>query len=318
LNAKTMIFALRRLAAGLLMILAATTHAAAADAMRVPGTRAALTPPEGFSASQRFPGFERAQSQASIVVTEVPAPAPNMIKGATKEALAKQGMNLLASQALRIDGRDAVLLELTQSAAGTEYRKWMLVTGDASTSVLVVGTFPQSAAADLSKPVRAAVLSTRWQQASSSDPLDGLPFRVSAGKGLKLAGRMSNMLLFNQSGTRQAADPREALYVIGPSVGSPPGGELRTFAETRARQSAQLRDIRIVSGNKVTVDGLVGYELLADGADRETGAPMRLYQVIAADPGGYYIMQGLSGRDRTDTFVPQFREMTHSFKRTKK
>lgn len=311
----TILAALRRLGAGLSMILAMAGQATAAEAQRIPGTRAALTPPDGFSASQRFPGFERAQSQASIVVTEVPAPAPDMIKGATKEALASQGMNLLASQALRIEGRDAVLLELAQSTAGTEYRKWMLVTGDASTSVLVVGTFPQSAAADLSKPVRAAVLSTRWQQASSSDPLEGLPFRVNAGKGLKLAGRMSNMLLFNESGTRQGTDPGEALYVIGPSVGNPAGAELRTFAETRARQSAQLRDMRIVAGKPTIVDGLSAYELLADAADRHSGTPIRLYQVIAADPGGYYIMQGLTGRDRADTFVPQFRAMTQSFRR---
>ena len=310
-----MVCALRRLAAGLLMILAATTHAVAADAMRVPGTRAALTPPEGFSPSQRFPGFERAQSQASIVVTEIPVPAPEMIRGATKDALAGQGMDLLASQALQIDGRDAVLLELAQSAAGTEYRKWMLVTGDASTSLLVVGTFPRSAAGDLSKPVRAAVLSTRWQQASSSDPLDGLPFRVNAGKGLKLAGRMSNMLLFNESGTRQGTDPGEALYVIGPSVGNPAAAELRAFAETRARQSAQLHDVRIVAGQAIIVDGLSAYELLADAADRHSGTPMRLYQVIATDPGGYYIMQGLTGRDRADTFIPQFRAMTQSFRR---
>jgi len=310
--------ALQRLAVGLVLAIAVTTQAMAADVVRVPGTRAALAPPDGFTASQRFPGFERAQSQASIVVQEIPAPAGELMKEMNKDALASKGMNLLSSSTVKVDGRDALLLEIEQSAAGTAYRKWMLVTGDASASVLVVGTFPQSAQADLSKPVRAAVLSTTLAQAASGDPLEGLPFRVDAGKGLKLAGRVSNMLLFNESGGRQGTDPREALYVIGPSVGAPPASDLKAFSEQRARQTVQVRDLRIVSGKKVTVDGLAGYELLADGADRETGAPMRLYQVIATDPGGYYIMQGLSGRDRTDTFVPQFRAMTQSLKRTKK
>ncbi len=292
-------------------------QATAADVTRVPGTRAALTPPDGFSLSQRFPGFERAQSQASIVVTEIPAPGAQLMKEMSKDALAGKGMELLSSTAVSIEGRDALLLEIAQTAAGTPYRKWMLIMGDAATSVLVVGTFPHSTATELSKGVRTAVLSTRLGQASG-DPLDGLPFRVEAGKGLKLAGRVSNMLLYNESGTQQGSDPREALYVVGPSVGSPLAADLQAFSEQRAHQTAQVRDLRIVSRKKTIVDGLPAYELIADAADRRSGTPMRLYQVIATDPGGYYIMQGLAGSDRANAFLAQFRGMTQSFRRTMK
>lgn len=299
----------------MLMGIAVSAQALAADAVRVPGTRAALQPPAGFAPSQRFPGFERQAALASIVVTEIPAPSAAMMKGMTKDALAPKGMEVLSSTPAKMDGRDALLLEIGQSAAGTQYRKWMLVSGDATTSVLVVGTFPLSAAGELSGPVRAAVLSTTWGAAGSSDPFDGLPFRVEAASGLKLAGRVSNMLLFNESGVQQGGNPAEALYVVGPSVGNPPAGGLREFAEARAHQTAQVRDLKIVEGRDIMVDGLPAYELLGDAADRRSGTPMRFYQVVAADPGGYYIMQGLAGSDRADAAVAQFRAMTKGFRR---
>lgn len=314
---KAMGVKLRATFACIAVCIATIATALAADAVRVPGTRASLQPPAGFSASQRFPGFERQSAQASIVITELPAPATEVMKGMTKDALAGKGMDVLSSTPVKMEGREALLLEIAQSAAGTQFRKWMLVSGDAAASVLVVGTFPQSAAAELSGPVRTAVLSTRWSEVGSSDPLDGLPFRVEAVRGLKLAGRVSNMLLFNESGTQQGGNPAEALYVVGPSVGNPPAGDLRAFAETRARQTAQLRDLTIVEGRDMTVDGLPAYELLGDAADRRSGTPMRFYQVIAADPGGYYIMQGLAGSDRADAAVAQFRAMTKGFRRVK-
>src|SRR5574341_1682765 len=59
------------IAAGLILAVLASSHAAA-DPVRVPGTRTSLEPPKGFSLSTRFPGFERAEAQASIMVSEIP------------------------------------------------------------------------------------------------------------------------------------------------------------------------------------------------------------------------------------------------------
>ena len=68
-----------------------------AQGVRVPGTKVTLTPPDGFSLAQQYPGFEREVDQASIMVTELPGPAAEMIRVMTKEALAGRGMVLVAS-----------------------------------------------------------------------------------------------------------------------------------------------------------------------------------------------------------------------------
>ena len=81
----------------------------------VPGTRVELEPPEGFTPSRRFPGFEHLAQGASIMVNEVPAGYAELRAGFTREGLASRGMRLIemkdvavaGAPALRADSRSA-------------------------------------------------------------------------------------------------------------------------------------------------------------------------------------------------------------------
>jgi hypothetical protein len=59
-----------------------------AQPVRVTGTSVALAPPPGFEPSSRFPGFERADLQSSVMVTEIPGPFAEVTSGLTAAALA--------------------------------------------------------------------------------------------------------------------------------------------------------------------------------------------------------------------------------------
>lgn len=289
---------------------------AAADPVRVPGTKVSLQPPPGFSPADKFPGFQRAELQASIMVTELPAPAADMMKAMTKEGLASRGMTLLSSQTEKVDGRDALLLHVAQTAAGTEYLKWLLVTGDAETSLLIAGIFPKSTEAELGAAIRGSVLTASFKADAASDPWEGLGFRVTPTPKLKLAGRISNLLMLTESGSTGPLGPTEPLYIVGNSIGHPAVGDLRSFSEERARQTEHLQDLQGFSGRALEVDGMAAYELLATGKDTKKGTAVRLYQVIAAEEDGYFIMQGLVSAERGDEMLPEFRHLTGSFRRT--
>jgi hypothetical protein len=289
--------------------------AGAADSVRVPGTRTSLQPPTGFSLADRFPGFQRADLQSSIMVSEIPAPVTDMMNGMTKEGLAKKGMTLLSSKAEQVDGRDALLLHVAQTAAGKEFLKWMLVTGDRQTTLLIVGTFPKQAADQVGAAVRSSVLSTSWVPGRAPDHFEGLPFRVTPTQKLKLAGRMSNMVILTESGTMAPKGPAEALYLIGSSVSDAQVGDLPGFSEARARHTAEVKDLRNLDGRASKVGELAAYELVADGKDAKTGTAMRLYQVIAPEGSQYLIIQGLVGADRAAELLPEFRRITASFRR---
>ena len=119
----------------------------AAQAIRVTGTSVALAPPVGFVASDRFPGFERADLQSSVMVTEIPGPVADVSRGMTAGSLATLGgMTLISStKTSSSNGRQALLLKVSSQPAGRmTVHKWVLVSGDARTSVMIVGNVSQS------------------------------------------------------------------------------------------------------------------------------------------------------------------------------
>ena len=282
----------------------------------VPGTTVTLDAPTGFVAAERFPGFQREDLGASIMVTELPAPADDMKKAMTKDALASRGMTLHSAQTVKVGGVESVLLHVSQTANGMEFLKWMLVTGDPSQTVMVVGTFPKAAEAAASDPVRKAVLSTTRDASAKADPWAGLPFRIEPTAKLKLARRITNMLVLTQSGTvGPGGSPGDPVYVVGESVSNVASTDVEALSRTRLSQTAQIKDLRNVEGRNLTVGGLGAYELVADATHVQTGDAVRVCQTIALDGRGYVIFLGIVGSALADTYLPEFRSVTASFRR---
>jgi hypothetical protein len=298
------------------MLVVSIATVGAQDLVRIPGTGTSLRPPPGFSVADRFPGFLRADLQSSITVTEVPAPAPALTQAMTREAMAAQGMTLLSSATEKVAGREGLLVHAGQSVGGTEYLKWILTVGDNSHAVVIVATYPRSLDAEVGSAIRASLLGATWTPGGFTDNFDGLTFRVTPTPVLKVAGRVGNMLILNESGSMTSVDPVNALYIVGSSIGEVQIGDLRDFAERRARQTTSLKDFSLLEERRVSVDGLAGHELVMRAADVKTGVGMRLYQVIVPEPGGYLIVQGLVGDGKAVDMLPEFRRVTETFRKT--
>ena len=285
---------------------------ATAAPVPVPGTKVRLEPPPGFSPSSRFPGFQQEEIQASIMVTELPVAAGVMKKGMTKEGLASKGVSLLTSETLQVDGGEVLLLHGAQTAVGIDYLKWMLVTGDETTTVLVLATFPKSEEARVGEALRRAVLTTSFT-AGNGDPWAGLSFRVTPTARLEILHRVSNMLMLAEPGKKiplAAADP---ILLVSASISAAAVEDLAAFSRTRARQTERVHDLENEEGRAIKVGGRDAYELLADATDTDEGIALRLYQVIVPDETGYHLVQGLVGANRAAEMIPEFRRLTESF-----
>jgi len=167
----------KKLIRALALAVIATTpaHPAFAQAIRVPGTSVALAPPEGFSLAQRYPGFERADARASIMVTEVPVAAVDMMRSMTTPALASKGLILLSTRDAVIKDNPARLLHVRQKAAGDEVVKWMLIAGDSETSIMIVATFVEGVSPGIGDAIWQSLLTASWASAAPPRPLEGLP-----------------------------------------------------------------------------------------------------------------------------------------------
>lgn len=297
------------------LILSVATQAAPT---LVPGTQVTLDPPEGFAPADRFPGFQKPEAAASVMVTELPAPVAQLRQAMTAEGLATRGLTLISSDSVQVNGVDSLLLQVSQTANGMDFLKWMLITGDDKQTVMVVATFPKEAAAQFSDPMRQSVLSMTRDANAKVDPWDGLQYRVAPAAPLKFVKRISNSVMYNESGTLAGSGPGEAIYIVGSSVADPGLADLKGFSEKRAAGVTQVKDLEKIKGRKVKVDGMEAYELVADAKDARTEAPVKLYQTIAKEPGGYYIFLGAVGAKKGDAMVKAFRAATATFKRVAK
>lgn len=297
-------------------IVSAFAGTSLAQAVRVPGTHVTLAPPDGFSAASQYPGFERAEAQASIMVTELPVPAGEMIRSMTGPALATRGMALISARDALIDQRPARLLHVRQQSSAGPVLKWMLIAGNAKTTVMIVGTFPDGSTPAIGEAIRASLLTTSSATAAAApSAFEGLPFQLTPTPALKLAGRVSNMLMFTESGTPGTPGSTEAMYIAGHSIGRGQVGDTRAFAEARAKQTTSARAVHNFTGREMQVDHADAYELEADASDARSGRAMRLYQVIIPDETGYFILQGIVRADRADAIVPHFKAVTATFRK---
>jgi len=86
----------------------------------------------------------------------------------------------------------------------------------------------------------------------------------------------------------------------------------------RLFQTALTKISSVTSNNKITIDRLDGYEIVADAEDADSGTPLTVYQVILYDDGSYILMQGLVGTNLADEYLPEFKRLARSLKRKPK
>ena len=67
-------------------------------------------------------------------------------------------------------------------------------------------------------------------------------------------------------------------------------------------------------GCAANVGQQIGY--VREQGKLETGAPIRVYQLLLVEKERTILLQGLVSEDRGDRFVPQFREVAMSLRKT--
>ena len=295
-----------------ILLACGTATPAAAGVVRVAGTAVSLAPPSDFVPAKQFPGFQHDRSGSSIMVTEMAGPYAEFRGAMTKEAMATRGMTLLSSESARFANLEGLLVSATQTANGIVYRKWLGVFGTAEKTVMLVASFPESAAAALSEPIKQSLLSARWNAAAQLDVHEGLTYRIKEPASLKVSTRSSNMLMLTKGGRPGPVPPEDPLVVVGNSIGQGTIADVEDFARRRILQTAQVKEIGDIKGRAVTIAGSSGYELTATAKDLKSGTPLVLYQTILVRKDGYVLVQGLVGAAASEIYLPEFRQLAQS------
>lgn len=298
-------------ACGLAAVLAAGP-AGAADPVFPPASRIGLSPPEGFTLSKEFAGFEDRVRKAAIIIVELPAEAYAQIeKGAATDMLKASGATIDGNEPFPLKSGPAFLVIGRQSADGFNVRKWVLVASSAELTAAITVQVPESEQeAYPDKAVRAALASlTIRANVPTEEKLAALPFTLGDLAGFRPVRVMPGSAALLTEGPKDAIELAEQpLMLITLAAGGPaePADRDR-FARTIFASTPAIKEIRLRRVEPQRIGGQPGHEIIADGKDMKTDTDVSIVQWMRFAAGGHMRILAVARKNAWDGLFPRFR-----------
>lgn len=289
----------------------ATPAVSAAAELRssITGTGVSLLVPAGFEASQDFPGIGRSEDLSSVMVTELDVPVAIAAEAFSAPALARRGIEVQESAPALLDGREATLIEATQRIGGMTFRKWFLLLGNDTRSVLLTATTPTELEAQHHDALFRALASARWDEATPAAPV--LSFEVKEAAPLRIV-RSGNdsIVLSDPEVVKGHVTP---LVAVGASRAHVDANDLPGFARARLEETVSIHEIAVESEGPRSLGPLPGNQIAATARDTESGRAVRVQQILASDGARYYLVQGIFDAEDAVRLAPAFEAVASSF-----
>ncbi len=286
---------------------------------RVRGTRVWIVRPRRFVSSPQFSGFYQADSNASIMVTEMKVPFAEFTKGfGDAAAVAARGMKIINREEIKNANVTGILLQIEQQTELGMFSKWLYATGDANETLFVTATFPRDSENSLSNEMKRSVLSARWDK-DAKPVVNELGFTIQPAGDLQRNDVVTIALMFSTRGVAVVEKDDEAMFIASPSISNVAAENPRTFAESRVKQlNKDFSNVRIKSSVPVEIDGLNGYQVIAEANDNFKGRMrnITIHQTMLFDKASYFLMVGIVESSHAEKNLQAFRQMARSFKRT--
>lgn len=300
----------RRLALCALVLLAATARAA--EPVRIEGTHVRLHVPEGFRVAAEFPGLGLDEDLTSVLVSELPVPLAVSRRDLDEDALAHGGVILRRAAEVEVGRFSGVLVHATQRIAGIEFRKWLLLFGDETGSVLLTATTPLDLEERYQKALVETLSTAIWDPDLAATPPEGLRFRVREVAPLRIVRSSANAIVLADP-ARTGGDTLTPLVTVGSSLVPVQIGDLPRFARRRLEESTSIEQIEVESERPRELGGLPGHEIVATARDVATRRPVRVTQLLASDGERYYLVQGIADAEDAASFAAPLEQVIGSF-----
>ncbi len=281
--------------------------------LAIEGTKISLVPPIGFKPASNFLGLEQANSGATIMVLEIPGPFAETSKGMTKEGFLSQGIEVDKIEPLILNDLPAILVSAKQNAHGAEYTKYVLCFGTETETIIINGSTPSNLE-QIAKLVKAALLTSVYEPNREIDPFGVVDYAVDlTSSKLKFAKGMSGSLIFTYDGNIPSETVDQTTLIIAKSFSAQDIEDRKLFCLNRLNK-LPVEVTSIESTTEITIDGVSGFEIVADGKDRKSGEAERLLQVILFSDDLYYMFFGSTSAD-FDANIDEMRRVVKTFQR---
>lgn len=289
--------------------------------VQIAGTDFWMIPPEGFLAAGTFQGFQDDKTGSSIMVIEIPGPFSKVIQGFEEKSLEEKGMKLLERREfLFMEGLGLLMKVSQKDSQSGAYLKWILAFGDENTTTLLNGIFPERFEAEMSGKILKALLSTVVEKGVPIDPLQAASFQLDVSETkLRFTRLISGTLIYTVAGVLPVTSEDQTVFIAGPALGRVPIPDKRGYALGRIQKYPKIKDVQIKSSDEISIDGLSGYEISAEGIQTDTNTKKLLYQTILYDERpeaqtSYYLLTGATNVNFEEN-LQAFKKVARSFKR---
>jgi hypothetical protein len=220
-------------------------------------------------------------------------------------------MTLISKQTIDFNNSKATLISVTQPANGMTYIKQILIFGDTKGTVMVNGIYPE-ASKNIESKIKEALLSTTYNASQNDNPLDAATFFINTdGTDFKVVKFMSGSLLYSTDGKIPTDKPT---LIVGNSLAKISASNQKQYAEERLKKLPRGEFNVIKEIKEISIDNLTGFEIVANGKDKDD-KPELIYQVMLFnDKGDYYIILGQS-KDDFEKYLQTFKSIAKTFKR---
>ncbi|MCX6316104.1 MAG: hypothetical protein NTW29_02350 [Bacteroidetes bacterium] len=270
-----------------------------AQYVNIPGTRAFLLKPAGFSLSSSMPAIEKGNSSMVQVMDLVGGNFYTNAATFTKKRFEEKGLKVIEYKEFTLNNFPAKMACIEKDAQTNMIN---MVFGDTSFSASVIGMYP-AADKELKKQVTEAMQSLYYDKAFTIDPFAAAPFHLNQSASVfKFAKLAASIYMYSINGVDKKAYENEPYLMVisGPAEGT-----------SMASMAADMADV-VTGGTagsvvETPVNGLPSYKRVVRGTIN--GKPGILYQHLVMIGETIVIMQGVIP-DKNETYIAEFEKLT--------
>jgi hypothetical protein len=279
--------------------------------VRAPGSNVILALPAQFEPAPEFGGFKHTTSPSSILVMTFPTPmASEQWRANQWDRLKEAGVSNFEIETIEHGGGEAVWGTGEQTAPdGSQIRKYVLLFGDDTATIMVVG----NAARGDESVVRDGIRSARIDPGAAESADEQLSFSVDDVDGLIRRKPVAGSLALTETGPAPRRGVGDAALVLAPSISPAPLNDAMEFARWRLRQVPHFAEAQIVTADWTEVGSHRGVRITARA--QEEGVNIAgVLTLIPTGPDSYFMAFGRVDQPRRVEYFRKFDQVLESLR----
>ncbi|MBL0740709.1 hypothetical protein [Chryseolinea lacunae] len=276
--------------------------------IKVRGTNILVVPPDNFSEANIFQGYYDFSTTTTLKFFQDREPVQKKIKKYDEVLISPK--DLISRQPMTVNGYDGLYIVARD---GESYKKHFLFFGDDDVTVTVIGQHLPSDSV-MEKRITTAMFSVVLQDEAIPDPRDDADFKIETDDDQLTFDRLLNgMLLYKGAGQNSSSD---LALVVARRIGATNAADRQAVVERYLNTELYHQHIQIKRTSPVDIDGMPGYEIIAEGVSDGNNKNELMYLVMLFDQEGDYVIYG-TATEKFKENEAMFQEVAGTFQRKK-